>query len=153
MNARQALVNFHNHMVNLYGEEYREVWTEDDKLTAEILERRASKATYREETNFLRRFKGHRIESEFIAPAERKAAWDALVKKNGTGIVGRLKKKNVYASAAPAVVSHSEEDAYYGEIPIAGTNHSVVFKAPVTDPEPENPDSAAWLLWRTRNTA
>lgn len=43
MGAREALKNYHATMVRMYGENYTDHWTEDDKTTFEILARRARK--------------------------------------------------------------------------------------------------------------
>lgn len=96
MNARQALINFHNHMVKTYGENYRDVWTEDDKITSETLERNASKAvtirliSTKADTPIIRRIRGHQPEPLAVSAQERQEAWQALANKHGSGIIGKL---------------------------------------------------------------
>jgi hypothetical protein len=105
MNARRNLKNFHLFMVKLYGENYRDVWAEDDAKTSEILERKVAHALAIEKikandnTPFLRRMKGGTvvIATAPQTPQEREEAWKEHADKYGSGIVGKRSPiKNPY---------------------------------------------------------
>jgi hypothetical protein len=104
MSARDNLKNFHLFMVKLYGENYRDVWTEDDAETARILESKVARTVAiqlikgNDNTPFLTRFRGSPTGN---VPADsRELVWKAWVEKYGTGVVGTLSPmKNLYEGA------------------------------------------------------
>jgi hypothetical protein len=100
MNARLALKRYNDTMVKLYGVNYTERWTEDDRETFEILARNAAAeikaADGIVEPNWkrsahLRRVLGIRTDVKVDAAA-RKAAWHDHVTQYGNGVSGLFRR-------------------------------------------------------------
>lgn len=103
MDARTALKNYTTAMVREYGPNYWEHWTEDDQETFEILARKAT-VVRPDDTPFLRKFKGHKIDAVAKTPAERKQAWSAVsaTANEKSRIVGTLSPQTgLYDGAQP----------------------------------------------------
>lgn len=106
MDARTALKNYATRMRTLYGPDFMDHLSEDDRETFEILSRRARKAisvrliATTPETGIIRQIKGHRPEG-VIDPASRAQAWKDHEKKYGkVGYTGRLSPaRNIYDGA------------------------------------------------------
>lgn len=101
MDARTALKNYAGQMVRLYGPDFMEHMSADDRLTFETLasnvnkEREARKRDTRDNTNIIQRIKGHRPVG-VLDPKERARQWQALADKHGTGIIGKLSPERKY---------------------------------------------------------
>lgn len=121
ISARDALKNFNNYMIKMYGANYVEHWTTEDRKTFEILARRARKAQMaqhnagREDTSFLRVMMNGKRDPEYASEQAKIEAWNALRDHNGTtGVVGTLsptsglydgvqpRKRRIKGTPAPA---------------------------------------------------
>lgn len=111
MDDRTALKNYDATMIKTYGVNYVEHWTDDDRETFEILARKARKVTdtrqraINPDTSFLRVFMAGKRDPEYVTEQEKVKAWNALVKRAGTGVKGKLasKKRSTPVQSAPIV--------------------------------------------------
>lgn len=102
MKASEALKNFHAYMIKTYGEKYTDHWTRDDRETYEILASKVRIEMLSPESagrsSFLNVFMTGKREPEYTRPADRRAAWERLVARAGTQVVGKLSKPDTYGT-------------------------------------------------------
>lgn len=108
MDARTALKKYNETMIKTYGFDYTEHWSPDDKATFEILASNARKEvanrqrSIRPNTSFLRVFMAGKRDPEYANEQAKILAWNELVAKSGTGVVGKLAPKSgLYDGAQP----------------------------------------------------
>lgn len=98
MDARTALKKYADTMIKLYGANYVEHWTMDDRETFDILARKARAEMDKpipknwERSAYLRRVLGVRDDVKKVNTADRMAAWTEHVAKYGNGVSGTLRR-------------------------------------------------------------
>lgn len=98
MNARTALQNYARTMTKLYGSDFMEHMSTDDRETFDILARRARVEMDKpspknwERSAYLRRVLGIRTEPKKTYAADRFDAWTKHVTEHGNGISGVLRR-------------------------------------------------------------
>lgn len=107
MDARTALKNYTTTMVNTYGPDYWEHWTEDDRETFNILASRARRfndnrqRAINPDTPFLRLMMGNKRDPEYATEQQKIKAWKALTARAGSGVVGKLREERLYDGVQP----------------------------------------------------